>query len=212
MDYIIKSNNLSFKDIVKYPAINIEKGKTTFITGQSGCGKSTLLKLFNACLSQTSGEIYYNNESTEKINPVELRREILLVSQNTFLFDDTIKSNFNEFYNIRGLQNPSNQTIQKFLDICCIDFPLDYICTNMSGGERQRVFIAICLSLLPKVLMLDEPTSALDEKTSDIIIGNIKDFCIEKSMTLICVSHNPQLTQKYADAVINLTKEDNNEQ
>ena len=69
----------------------------------------------------------------------------------------------------------------------------------MSGGERQRVYIGIFLSFNPKVLMLDEPTSALDDENSEIVIKNVLDYCKDQGITVIVVSHDKQLTDKFAE-------------
>ena len=76
----------------------------------------------------------------------------------------------------------------------------------MSGGERQRVYIAIFLSFMPDVLMLDEPTSALDNTSSDIMMSNIKNFTNDNEMTTIVVSHYLTLAEKYGDEIIALER------
>ena len=76
----------------------------------------------------------------------------------------------------------------------------------MSGGERQRVYIAIFLSFMPDVLMLDEPTSALDNTSSDIMMSNIKNFSKDNEMTTIVVSHYLTLAEKYGDEIIALER------
>ena len=208
MDIVLSARDVNFRSIISYPEINIERGKATFIRGESGCGKSTLLRLFNATLSPDDGEIFYNGRNIDEYNAVLLRQEIILVSQSVYLFDKTIEENFNEYYQYRGLAPIEKDKMKKFLDICCADFPLDSGCKTMSGGERQRIFTAICISFMPKVLMLDEPTSALDEKTSEAMIKNIRDFCDKNSITLLCISHDPKLTEKFADNIITFNKED----
>ena len=200
-------SNVNFKNIIKYPKINIEEGKSTFICGKSGSGKSTLFKLLNASVSFDEGEILYQDKSIKDYDTILLRREVTLVSQNVFLFDDTIKNNFIEFYRYRDLSSPDDKLISKYLQICLADFSLDANCQEMSGGERQRVFISICLSFIPKVLMLDEPTSALDEHTAEAIMENLKNFCKENNITLIIITHDRLLTEKYADEVIILNSE-----
>ena len=76
----------------------------------------------------------------------------------------------------------------------------------MSGGERQRVYIAIFLSFMPDVLMLDEPTSALDNTSSDIMMSNIKNFTKDNEMTTVVVSHYLPLAEKYGDNIIALER------
>lgn len=195
---------VSFKGIVLYPSLLIEEGKATFICGKSGCGKSTLLKLLNGVASADSGSLQYCGKEITEYDSIGLRREVLLCSQSVYLLDGNIRDNFKEFYAYRDLPAPDDKTINKYLSVCLANFPLEAIVTTMSGGERQRIYIAICLSFLPKVLLLDEPTSALDEHTSTEFFDNITMFCRENNMTLIAVSHNMTLAERYADEIINL--------
>ena len=199
-------NNLVFKNI-QYPNTIIPQHQTTFITGESGCGKSTLLKILSGVISSDSGEVMYKNKAIADYNPVMLRREVLLCGQSAFLFDGTIRENFDEFYNYRDLPPLTNQKIEEYLKICAAPFPLTTKCTTASGGERQRVFIAICLSFKPKVLLLDEPTSALDDTTAATLLTNLLTFCKSSAITPILVSHSKGLTKTYADNVITIKGE-----
>lgn len=200
---LFELKNVNFKNITTYNLI-IKENITTFVCGKSGTGKSTLLKLLNATVSKDSGEIYYKNKSIEQYDTINLRKEVMLVSQNVFLFDDTIKNNFNKFYEYRNEYPKDDNTKRDTLKLCAIDFDINTDCQNMSGGERQRIFIAIHLSFMPKVLMLDEPTSALDAHTSDLLINNLKNYCKQNYITLIIISHDKTLIQKYKDDIINL--------
>lgn len=204
MQYILESKNVTFKSIINYPEIKITEKKTTFLQGPSGCGKSTLFRLFNETLSPDCGEIFYNGNNLETIDTILLRQNVLLAGQSVYLFQGTILENFKQYYGYRGLTMPSEEDIQYFLSLCCSDFPLDATCDSMSGGERQRIYVAICLSFMPKVLMLDEPTSALDNLTSQRFFKSIKDFCNEKGITLLAISHDVSLAEKYADEIIYL--------
>ena len=206
MSYILIAENVDFQDIIKYPHIEIEADTVTFICGESGCGKSTLLKLFNGAVSPSKGEIRYDGRSISEMNTVELRKENSLVSQSVFLFDKTIKENFEEYYSYRDMPVPEDETIKFYLSLCCIDFKLDTLCISMSGGERHRIYIAIFLSFLPKVLMLDEPTSALDNYNAAALMKNIISFCKEKKITLLVVSHDKAISTRFADRTIELEK------
>lgn len=206
---IIESNNLSFQNMIMYSDIVIPRGKITFITGESGSGKSTLLKLINTTLPQSSGKINYNGKDTLDWDSIKLRKEVSLISQSVFLFPGSIKDNFIQFYEYRGLQYPTDEVIHEFLRLCCISFGLDKDCSTMSGGERHRIYIAIFLSFEPKVIMLDEPTSALDHKNTMNMIENIIMFSKEKNITIIIISHDKDLIEKYAQNHIVLKKEGN---
>ncbi len=203
---IISASQVVFQSMIRYPNIKIAKGKTTFIHGPSGCGKSTLLKLINGTTSPDSGEIFYKGNNIENIDTIDLRREILLVAQSVFLFTGTIEENFKKYYEYRDRDLPTKETMEKFLKICSAEFPLETRCETMSGGERQRVYIAIFLSFMPDVLMLDEPTSALDNTSSDIMMSNIKNFTNDNEMTTIVVSHYLTLAEKYGDEIIALER------
>ena len=201
---IFKTKDLVFNNIIHFPDIEIPRNKVTFISGKSGSGKTTLFKLFNGTLTQSSGNIFYNNQNVLDLDTLALRKEVALISQSVFLFDGNIKDNFVKFYKYREKTAPSDAEIRYFLDICSLDFPLDKDCEEMSGGERQRLYIAIYLSFKPKVVLLDEPTSALDEKNSRIVIDNILSFSRENEITLLIVSHDNDLANDFADIVVNI--------
>ena len=203
---IISANQVVFQSMIRYPDIKIAKEETTFIHGLSGCGKSTLLKLINGTISPDSGEILYNDNNIENIDTIKLRREILLVSQSVYLFTGTIEENFIKYYEYRDHDLLPKEDMEKFLKLCSADFPLETRCETMSGGERQRVYIAIFLSFMPKILMLDEPTSALDNISSDAMMKNIINFSNDNEMTIIVVSHYLPLAEKYGDNIIALER------
>lgn len=197
--FLFTLEDVSFNGIINYPKIEIDEGKITFIIGESGSGKSTLLKLLNGVITASEGEVLYRGRNVQEYDPIELRREVLLVNQAIFLFDRSIKENFDEYRSYRELEPIDGYDLRKYLNICAAKLPLDSDCGKLSGGERQRVFTAINLSFLPKVLMLDEPTSALDDTTSALFIENITAYCKQNKLTLIVVSHDRNIYEKYAE-------------
>ena len=203
-EIIFKTKNLTFNEFIHFSDIEIPKNKVTFFSGKSGSGKTTLFKLFNGTLTQSSGDIFYKNQNILDLDTITLRKEVLLISQSVFLFDGSIKDNFIKFYEYREESVPSDEKIKCFLDICALSFPLDKDCEEMSGGERQRLYIAIFLSFKPKVVLLDEPTSALDDENSHIIIRNIISFSKENGITLLIISHDNELTNNFADKIIHI--------
>lgn len=211
MDTIISLRGVEFRGIISYPQIDIARGAPTFICGESGCGKSTLLRLINATLSPDKGEIIFNGRDISKMNAVELRRQAILVSQNVFLFDGTVGENFDTFRRYRDMPPLDGGEIAELLKICCAPFSADADCTTMSGGERQRVYAAVCLSFRPEVIMMDEPTSALDETTSGQFMERVCRFCAAGGITPVVVSHDRKLADRFAENVINLERKSANE-
>jgi len=195
----------TFKDIVRYPDLEIPEKRTTFICGASSSGKSTLLKLLNGVLSATTGDISYRGKNINAYDPIALRRDVLLIGQSVYLFDTSIKENFNEYYAYRDIQAISEEKMKEYLDLCSVHLPLDSMCGVLSGGELQRIFIAINLSYHPDVLMLDEPTSALDDTNANMLIKNVIAYCKINETTLIVVSHDRTIADRYADNIIALS-------
>lgn len=204
---LFQASNLIYIANLTYNDVTIRRGKINFIVGESGSGKSTFLKLLNESISPISGELLYNGKPIKDQDPIMLRREVILVSQEPFLFDESILDNFKHFYSLRQLPAPSSDYVNYITDLCCVNVPLDQNAATLSGGERQRVYISIFLSLCPKVILLDEPTSALDEKTSFKMIENITKFCISKNIDIVIVSHDKNIVDEFCENKIEIIKE-----
>ena len=163
---------------------SVKKGEKLALVGESGSGKSTISKLIMGLYHTESGNVQINNQPIEAYTLASLRKQIACVSQNVYLFSDTIKNNL-----IFGLPKetiPSNEEINKVLDICNCDFVqkmpfgifsmLEENGSNLSGGQRQRLAIARALLRKPQILILDEATSALDSVTEATIQKNLKEY------------------------------------
>ena len=159
-------------------------------------------------MSPTTGKIYFEGQSIEDMDTIQLRREVLLISQSVFLFEGTIGENFDKFYDYREEPHLTREEKEMFLDLARVPFNLSDLADNMSGGERQRVYIAILLSFGPKVIMLDEPSSALDQRTAYELFTNLKNYSKKQGMTVIVISHDEGLQETFSDHTISIVKED----
>ena len=204
---LFQARNLIYISNLAYNDVTIQRGKINFIVGESGSGKSTFLKLLNESINPISGELLYNGKPIKEYDPITLRREVSLVSQEPFLFNDSILNNFYRFYTLREATMPSVDYVNYITDLCCVNVPLDQNASTLSGGERQRVYISIFLSLCPNVILLDEPTSALDEKNSRRMIENITIFCREKSIDIVIVSHDQNIVEEFCENKIEIVKD-----
>ncbi len=199
----IETENLIFNDTIEYPNLKIDS-HVVFFRGPSGCGKSTLMRILNRTTSNYTGAVKFNGESTSEIDPLELRKKISYVGQSVYLFDETVKENFKKFYEYSEREIPCDEKIMEMLNLCCIDVDLNTVCTTLSGGEKQRVFISIYLSQTPDVLILDEPTSAMDDELSAKIMKNIIKYTKDKNITLLVISHNSSIVEEFAETIIEL--------
>ena len=206
-ELLFQASNLIYKSNLTYNDVKVQKGMINFIVGESGCGKSTFLKLLNQSINPTSGELLYKGTPIGTYDPIALRREVSLVSQDVFLFDESIINNFKTFYSLRQKTMPSLEYITYITELCCVNVPLDQNTSTLSGGERQRVYISIFLSLCPEIILLDEPTSALDEKNSHEMMINIINFCKAKNIEIVIVSHNKTIVDEFCENKIEIVKE-----
>lgn len=204
MNVKIKTTDLCAFSTITYPQLSILTGKTVFLNGPSGCGKSTLLKLLNGVLSPSAGQVILDNQDITTLNPITLRRRVILAEQSVYLFRGTIADNFRLFHQYRETIVPDAEKCRALMEVCCIPFKLEESCNALSGGERQRIFLAVALSMNPEVLLLDEPTSAMDNALAHTVMKNLIRYCHSCHITMLVVSHDLELSNTYADEIISL--------
>ncbi|TCO68926.1 ABC transporter ATP-binding protein [Marinisporobacter balticus] len=189
VDFLYNKNKPVLQDVT----VTLDKGKIIGIVGESGSGKSTLLRLLMRFWDPTKGSIKINDEDIKNINTNSLRQIQGFVTQNTFLFNETIEDNIRI-----GKKDASFQEVEEAAKKASIhDFieslsngyqtKVGELGENLSGGERQRLGIARAFLHDGDVILLDEPTSNLDSLNEKVIIKTLKDECREK--TVILVSH-----------------------
>lgn len=195
----INIENVSFKykgrneDLLKNINLKINKGDKVAIIGKSGCGKSTLLKLIMRFWDVESGSIEIDSKNIKNIPTKSLRKVQSLVSQETFLFNDTIENNLKigkiDASEEEIISAAKKASIHEFITTLPNGYKTNVgeIGSNLSSGERQRLGIARAFLHNPKVLILDEPTSNLDTLNEAEILKSIKNESEDK--TIIMVSH-----------------------
>ncbi len=205
--------NVVFNKQIKYPTIHIPKQSVTFISGASGCGKSTLLKLLNKTLPFETGSIMVDSITLQNCESIALRKRVKLISQKPFLFKGSIEDNFQQYHTIcESKINITQQRMQYYLQLCLAPLDVTLSTSHLSGGEIQRIYIAICLSMSAEVLLLDEPTSALDFELAIRFMENIIAYAKQNQLTLVLISHDDRLIERYHEYHIHLKGEinDNN--
>ena len=171
----------------------MEGGKTTALVGLSGAGKSTILNLIPRFYDCASGDIKIDNQSIYNTNLYSLRKNISLVSQDTTLFDDTIKNNI-KYAQLDASDNDIEEAAKNSFASDFIENLPDKFETvigengvRLSGGEKQRLSIARAMLKKSPIILLDEATSSLDSETENKIQIAIKE--LTKNKTTIVIAH-----------------------
>ena len=174
-------------------SLKILGGKMTSIVGHSGAGKSTILNLIPRFYDINSGDIVIDSQSVYKSTISSLRKNISLVSQDTTLFDDTIRNNI-AYANLEASQKEIEEAAKySFASEFIEKLPNKYETiigengTRLSGGEKQRLSIARAMLKKSQIILLDEATSSLDAETENKIQDAIN--FLTKDRTTIVIAH-----------------------
>jgi ATP-binding cassette subfamily B protein len=186
-------------------------GDTVAFVGPSGSGKSTLVKLLLGLYQPVSGEIYFNDVSSNEIRYNQLRRQIGFVSQDTQLFAGTIKDNL-LFVKADATDDEMLEALDK---ASCtqllarsphgLDTLLGEGGLKLSGGEKQRISIARALIRHPRLLIFDEATSSLDSLTEEAITDTVRSISARREQINILIAHRLS-TIMHADTIYVLEK------
>ncbi|MEI6430160.1 MAG: heterocyst formation ABC transporter subunit HepA [Pseudanabaena sp. ELA607] len=189
--------------------LTIKKGQTVALVGASGAGKSTLVDLLARFHDPVSGTIWVDKHPIEEYDIKSLRNKMAIVSQDTFIFNTTVRNNI-----AYGLSGISDEEIWQAADLAnALEFIeempegmntlLGDRGVRLSGGQRQRLAIARALLRDPQILILDEATSALDSISEQLIQASIEKLAQGK--TVIAIAHRLSTIMK-ADHVVVLNE------
>ena len=192
---MFKLNDIKFKNILDIENLEIHENVVTIVKGESGSGKSTMLKLLNNIISPDSGVVMYNGVDVNDINPITLRRDVIMQSQFPNIFPGNVRENLNIIFTLRGEEGLDDEKLLKALEIVNLKKDLTDDAQNLSGGEKTRLSIARLFLVEPEVFLLDEPGASLDSKTEEILMNNVISEIKKRNKTLIFISHsdNPEM-------------------
>ena len=196
-DILFKNVNFSYDgvDRLNLNSVNlhIEGEKTTALVGLSGAGKSTILNLIPRFYDCNSGDILIDDQSIYRTNLFSLRKQISIVSQDTTLFDDTIKNNI-KYANLNASDDEIYEVAKNsFAEEFIKKLPNGYETVigengiRLSGGEKQRLSIARAMLKKSNIILLDEATSSLDSDTENKIQNAISK--LTKNKTTLVIAH-----------------------
>ena len=195
---VIEFKNVTFsypeeENILNNFSVKFEPNKKIAVVGASGQGKSTLFNLITRIFDTNEGEILLDNINIKDLTEEELRKNISIIRQEPFVFNRTIKENFELIDKNITLNKIRESTKMAYLDDYINTLPKKYDTVlgeggvNLSGGQKQRLSIARTLSKGSKVILFDEATSALDNSSQDYIKKTIDNLV--KNHTIIIVAH-----------------------
>ncbi len=180
-------------------SLDVKKGEFVSVMGPSGSGKTTLLNMIGALDNPTSGAVYINRTNVAHMN--DDQRTNLRLKEIGFIF---------QFYNLvpvlsayENVELPMlfaakpekvrKSSVNKLLDLVGLSEKKNYLPSELSGGEQQRVAIARSLSNEPSILIADEPTGELDSVQGMEIIKLLRDLNKDLNQTILMVTHDPMV-------------------
>lgn len=207
----IDVENVSFaygeEQILSDVSLSVKKGEILGIHGRSGSGKSTLLKLLMRFYDPKSGSIKINGETLPNINTRSLRENMAYITQQTYIFNETIEENIRLARRDATLEEIMEAAKKASIHDFILSLPEGYqtkmteLGGNLSDGEKQRIGIARAFLHNAPIILLDEPTSNLDSLNEAMILKSLLNVKAEK--LIILVSHR-QSTMAICDQVIGI--------
>ena len=216
MENIIEINNLTFKYDNKTALfeglnINIEKGKITTLLGKNGCGKSTLIKILAKNLNYNSGSVKIEGKELNSYSLKELASILAIVYQKNetpreITVDDMVSCARLPYQNIFFYKPNANdvEKIEFALEKTNLQAYKDKRVDELSGGQLQRVYIAMALAQSTDIIILDEPTTFLDIKYQKSIMQLVRELNKSLGITILMVLHDINQALAYSDNIIAL--------
>ncbi len=208
---MINIDNLSVsyedKQVLKGINTSFLKEKFTTIIGPNGCGKSTLVKAIagvfdnNNCI-EVDGKFRENYQRKEFAKKVAFLMQFSVVPQGMTVYDLVVFGRMPHKKKFKSLSSVDYDYVEWALKKTNAYQFKDRLVASLSGGEKQRVFLAMALAQKTEIIVLDEPTNHLDLKYQHELLELIKELNIEEKLTIICVLHDINQALRYSDNVI----------
>ena len=195
-DANFKLENISF---------DINKKEVIGIIGRNGTGKSTILKMINGIVSYDSGDRLYKNSSIKGMDASTLRhtrKNLAYIFQHSNLIDNkTVYYHLSLVYKLNKV-SVDKKKIDDILEFMNITRLKNSLCGSLSGGEQQKVAIAMALLQEPEVLLCDEISSALDTNSEKEIFALLNKLRTTTDISIVMISHSLSLLKNFCDRVV----------
>ena len=196
-----KNANFKLENI----SFDINKKEVIGIIGRNGTGKSTILKMINGIVSYDSGDILYKNSSIKTMDASTLRntrKNLAYIFQHSNLIDNkTVYYHLSLVYKLNKV-SVDKKKIDDILEFMNITRLKNSLCGSLSGGEQQKVAIAMALLQEPEVLLCDEISSALDTNSEKEIFALLNKLRVTTDISIVMISHSLSLLKNFCDRVV----------
>ncbi|MDK7722652.1 ABC transporter ATP-binding protein [Peptoniphilus lacrimalis] len=196
--------------VIKDLSIEFEEGKITTLLGSNGCGKSTLFNLCTRNLKAKMGMISLNGKNINSIERKEFAKKVAIVRQKNHISGDIkveelVAYGRNPYINFMARPSKKDyEKIDKAIELCGLGKIRKEKVNSLSGGQVQRVWIAMALAQDSQILFLDEPTTYLDIKYQLEILKLIKDLNRKLKKTIVMVLHDINQAIEYSDYLVGM--------
>jgi osmoprotectant transport system ATP-binding protein len=206
---MLRFSNVSYqaggRDVLSGLTFDLAEGQTLVLLGRSGSGKTTALKMVNALIMPSAGQVLVEGRATTDWNPIELRRRIGYVIQETGLFPHfTVANNVSVVPRLNGWTPERIEArVQELLERVGLP-PAEYgsrYPRELSGGQRQRVGVARALAADPPMLLFDEPFGALDPVTRHEVRREFTALARDLGKTTLFVTHDVREALELGDHI-----------
>ena len=185
-----------------------EAGEFIGIIGPNGSGKTTMLRTISGVLALRGGKIMFDGKNLKKINRQKLAQTMACLSQELSLNlsftvrEIVLMGRFPHVRKFGGETQKDFEIAAEAMEFADVSHLAGRLITEISGGEKQRALIAMCLAQEPKILLLDEPTNHLDISHQLGTLDLIKNLNHQRDMTVISVFHDLNLAAEYCDKLL----------
>jgi len=195
------------KQILNNVSMEFEKGKITTIIGPNGCGKSSLLKTIPRTVQPSTGRVIFQERNIRDYAPRELAKMIAYLPQiHTSPSDISIRTlvSYGRYPYKKfgaGLSSEDKRIVDETLELTGLSHLSDRMLDKLSGGEKQRAWIAMTICQQPQVLLLDEPITYLDVGYQVEVLELIRELGQRLKITIVMVLHDMNFTARYSDRI-----------
>jgi len=214
MNITVENLNVSYSDteVLKDINFHINTGEIVTIIGPNGSGKSTLIKAVSRCLKPSKGNIFLDKNNIKQIDTKEIAKKLAVLPQvksvsSDILVEELVSYGRYPHLNFgKRLSKEDNEIVTWAIEKTGLENMRKRLVCTLSGGEKQRAWIAMSLAQKPQVLILDEPTTFLDISYQLEVLELVKELNNTLGITVVMVLHDLNQASRYSDKLMVIDK------